>query len=72
VWRANFFARKEVRRIAKLIEEKANGSAVIQTLLYEIPGILPATSDSGEIARFRQSQNPQKNRFNPANNLQPF
>ncbi len=37
--------------IAKLIEEKANGSAVIQMLSRELPGILPVTPEGGKVAR---------------------
>jgi predicted phage terminase large subunit-like protein len=37
--------------IAKLIEDKANGSAVIQMLTREISGILPVNPESGKIAR---------------------
>jgi predicted phage terminase large subunit-like protein len=37
--------------IAKLIEDKANGSAVIQMLTVEIPGILPVNPAGGKIAR---------------------
>jgi predicted phage terminase large subunit-like protein len=36
---------------AKLIEDKANGSAVIQTLAREIPGILPVNPQGGKITR---------------------
>jgi len=36
---------------AKLIEDKANGSAVIQMLAHEIPGILPVNPEGGKIAR---------------------
>src|SRR5262245_28068000 len=37
--------------IAKLIEDKANGSAVIQMLMHEIPGLLPVNPEGGKIAR---------------------
>jgi predicted phage terminase large subunit-like protein len=37
--------------IAKLIEDKANGSAVIQMLSREIPGILPVNPERGKVAR---------------------
>lgn len=37
--------------IAKLIEDKANGSAVIQMLTHEIPGLLPVNPQGGKIAR---------------------
>lgn len=37
--------------MAKLIEDKANGSAVIQMLRHEIPGILPVNPEGGKTAR---------------------
>jgi predicted phage terminase large subunit-like protein len=37
--------------VAKLIEDKANGSAVIQMLSNEISGILPVNPSGGKIAR---------------------
>jgi len=37
--------------IAKLIEDKANGSAVIQILAHEIPGLLPVNPGGGKVAR---------------------
>jgi len=37
--------------IAKLIEDKANGSAVIQMLSNDIPGILPVNPEGGKVAR---------------------
>ncbi len=37
--------------LAKLIEDKANGSAVIQMLQHEIPGILPVNPEGGKVAR---------------------
>src|SRR5260370_22227063 len=37
--------------LAKLIEDKANGSAVIQMLARELPGMLPVTPQGGEVAR---------------------
>jgi predicted phage terminase large subunit-like protein len=37
--------------VAKLIEDKANGSAVIQMLQHEIPGILPVNPSGGKVAR---------------------
>lgn len=37
--------------IAVLIEDKANGSAVIETLSSEIDGIIPITPDGGKVAR---------------------
>jgi predicted phage terminase large subunit-like protein len=36
---------------AKLIEDKANGSAVIQMLQHEISGILPVNPEGGKVAR---------------------
>jgi predicted phage terminase large subunit-like protein len=39
------------RTMAKLIEDKANGSAVIQMLSNEIPGILPVNPEGGKVAR---------------------
>jgi phage terminase large subunit-like protein len=36
---------------AKLIEDKANGSAVIQMMGYEIPGLLPVDPQGGKVAR---------------------
>jgi predicted phage terminase large subunit-like protein len=37
--------------LAKLIEDKANGSAVIQMLSTHIPGIIPVNPEGGKIAR---------------------
>ena len=37
--------------LAKLIEDKANGSAVIQMLAHEIPGLLPVNPGGGKVAR---------------------
>jgi len=37
--------------LAKLIEDKANGSAVVQMLSHDIPGILPVNPEGGKIAR---------------------
>jgi predicted phage terminase large subunit-like protein len=37
--------------LAKLIEDKANGSAVIQTLANQVPGLLPVNPQGGKIAR---------------------
>jgi predicted phage terminase large subunit-like protein len=37
--------------LAKRIEDKANGSAVIQMLQHEIPGILPVNPEGGKVAR---------------------
>jgi predicted phage terminase large subunit-like protein len=36
---------------AKLIEDKANGSAVIQMISRDIPGVLPVNPEGGKIAR---------------------
>jgi predicted phage terminase large subunit-like protein len=36
---------------AKLIEDKANGSAVIQILRHEVPGLLPVSPEGGKTAR---------------------
>jgi len=36
---------------AKLIEDKANGSAVIQMLSNQIPGLLPVNPEGGKVAR---------------------
>ena len=36
---------------AKLIEDKANGSAVIQMLQNQIQGILPVNPEGGKVAR---------------------
>ena len=37
--------------IGKLIEDKANGSAVIQMLQHEIPGVIPVNPEGGKVAR---------------------
>jgi len=37
--------------VAKLIEDKANGSAIIQMLAHELPGILPVNPSGGKVAR---------------------
>ena len=37
--------------VAILIEDKANGSAVIQMLTHEIPGLLPVNPQGGKVAR---------------------
>jgi predicted phage terminase large subunit-like protein len=39
--------------LAKLIEDKANGSAVIQMLTHELGGILPVNPEGGKVARAR-------------------
>jgi predicted phage terminase large subunit-like protein len=37
--------------LAKLIEDKANGSAVIQSLAHELPGIIAVSPLDGKVAR---------------------
>ena len=37
--------------MAKVIEDKANGPAVIQSLAHEIPGILAVQPRGGKVAR---------------------
>lgn len=44
-------AAKHPEANAKYIEDKANGSAVIQILTNEIPGIIAVTPDGGKVAR---------------------
>jgi predicted phage terminase large subunit-like protein len=44
-------SRKWPRTYAKLIEDKANGSAVIQMLGRELPGLLPVNPEGGKSAR---------------------
>jgi predicted phage terminase large subunit-like protein len=44
-------SRKYPYAIAKLIEDKANGPAVIQMLSREIPGLIPVTPQGGKVAR---------------------
>lgn len=39
------------RAIAKLIEDKANGPAVIQMLNKEIPGLIPVNPEGGKVVR---------------------
>lgn len=39
------------RAKAKYIEDKANGSAIIDTLRHEIGGIIPVTPDGGKVVR---------------------
>ena len=36
---------------AKLIEETANGAAIVDTLIHEIPGIIPRNPEGGKYAR---------------------
>ena len=43
--------RRHPKTHAKLIEDKANGSAIVQMLAQEIPGILPVNPSGGKIAR---------------------
>lgn len=42
---------KYPRAALKLIEDKANGSAIIQTLVREIPGIIAVNPEGGKVAR---------------------
>jgi predicted phage terminase large subunit-like protein len=42
----------------KLVEDKANGPAVIQSLRHEIPGLVPIVPDGGKVAR-AQAVSPQ-------------
>ena len=44
-------SRKWPAAIAKLIEDKANGSAVIQTLAHLLPGIIPVNPLDGKVVR---------------------
>jgi predicted phage terminase large subunit-like protein len=44
-------SRKWPQNYAKLIEDKANGSAVIQMLQHEIVGIIPVNPEGGKLAR---------------------
>src|SRR5215831_14623067 len=37
--------------LAKLIEDEANGSAVIQMLAHEVVGIIPVNPEGGKVAR---------------------
>jgi predicted phage terminase large subunit-like protein len=46
-------SRKYPGILAKLVEDKANGSAVVQTLVREIPGIIPVNPEGGKLARAR-------------------
>lgn len=39
------------RCAAKLIEDKANGTAVLQTLRREVPGLIPVEPEGGKVAR---------------------
>jgi len=43
--------RRWPKTISKLIEDKANGTAVIQTLQKKIPGIIAITPEGGKLAR---------------------
>jgi predicted phage terminase large subunit-like protein len=43
--------KKYPKAITKLIEDKANGSAVIQTLSLEMSGIIPVNPEGGKVAR---------------------
>jgi hypothetical protein len=40
--------------LAHRLEDKANGSAVIQMLQHEIPGILPVNPEGGKVAPGRR------------------
>ena len=42
--------------VAKLVEDKANGPAVIAALRHEIPGIIPIEPEGGKIARAHAAQ----------------
>lgn len=44
-------ARRWPRFLAKLVEDKANGPAVISMLKKEIPGLIPVTPEGGKAAR---------------------
>jgi predicted phage terminase large subunit-like protein len=44
---------KHPRCAAKLIEDKANGSAIIDTLKLEIPGLIPVNPTDSKVARAR-------------------
>lgn len=43
--------RKWPAAITKLVEDKANGSAVISTLKKDIPGLIPINPEGGKVAR---------------------
>jgi len=45
------FSERYPGSLAKLIEDKANGSAVIQMLAHEIVGIIPVNPEGGKVAR---------------------
>jgi predicted phage terminase large subunit-like protein len=45
------FSKRYPGSLAKLIEDKANGSAVIQMLKHEIEGILAVNPEGGKVAR---------------------
>ena len=42
--------------VAKLVEDKANGPAVIAALRHEIPGIIPIEPEGGKVARAHAAQ----------------
>lgn len=44
-------AKKHPKAALKLIEDKANGSAIIQTLVREVPGIVGVNPEGGKVAR---------------------
>jgi predicted phage terminase large subunit-like protein len=43
--------KKHPKALIKLIEDKANGSAIIQTLQMEVPGIIAVNPEGGKVAR---------------------
>lgn len=48
--------RRWPQAVAKLVEDKANGPAVIATLQHEIPGIIPVEPEGGKVARAHAAQ----------------
>lgn len=46
------FSAKHPRALTKLIEDKANGPAIIDVLKTKIPGLIPVSPDSSKAARF--------------------
>lgn len=44
-------SRRWSKAVAKLIEDKANGPAVIQELQHEMPGLIPVNPEGGKVAR---------------------
>jgi predicted phage terminase large subunit-like protein len=59
--------------IAVLVEDKANGTAVIETISAEIPGVIPITPDGGKVARAYAMQPEQEagNIFLPDPSIEP-